>query len=80
MITEGFSEYMHFPWRDAKGRPRCQQMRGNNAVSALKHADFTSAEVSNLLAVGAVSDVTHLRHDLSEVAYILGLLVAERHG
>lgn len=71
---------MHFPYRDARGRPRAQPMRGNNAVSALKHADFTTAEVNSLLGNAAVSDVTRLRDDLSEVAYILGLLVAERHG
>lgn len=49
-------------------------------MSALKHADFTFSEIRSLQGINAISDVTHLRHDPKEVCYILGLLVAERHG
>lgn len=79
VITDGFSEFLSFP-RAADGRRRPVPLRSGHAPSALKESAFVTGEIGALCADGSVSDVTHLRADPREVLYVLGLLVAERHG
>ncbi len=79
VIVDGFSEFLRFP-RGAGGVPRPVPLRSGHAPSAVQESSFVTAEVAALCADGSVSDVTHLRDQHSEVLYVLGLLVAERHG
>lgn len=74
VIVDGFSEFLRFPGG------RQQPLRSNNAISALKRPDEVSTQVGQLLACGAVEDVTHSRFNPGEVCYTLGVLLAERHG